>query len=280
VAIKIIREDFLMKDPVGAKKAVLSEVMTLNSLKEHSNIIGLLDYGDNGQVFKPTSGRTVGGLVYIVLEYVQGGLLLFDLCQSVGGASGFGEEAGRYLFGQLLNALEHMHLRGIAHRDIKLENVLVDCRDMTLKVADFGYAAQGLSDEQQLRSYRGTFTYMAPEIKEGRAYDGKKADLFSAAVVLFILVRGIFPFKEARKEEYFYNLLCQRNFTEYWSKVESSYLSADCKDLLQKMLAYNPEDRLTISEIREHPWMRAGVDTLKTVQSQLVQLVNQSKVTT
>lgn len=52
-------------------------------------------------------------------------------------------------------------------------------------------------------------TYMAPEIKEGKIYDGAKVDIFSVGVILFILVQGIFPFKEARKEEYFYNLLLQ-----------------------------------------------------------------------
>lgn len=159
-------------------------------------------------MFKPTSGRTVDGLVYIVLEYVAGGLLLFDLCQNIGGASGFGEDCGRYLFSQLLDALEHMHSRLVSHRDIKLENVLVDASDMTLKVADFGYANQQMPGHSDiLKSYRGTFTYMAPEIKEGKQYSGQKADIFSTGVVLFILVRGIFPFKEARREEYFYNLL-------------------------------------------------------------------------
>jgi serine/threonine protein kinase len=61
----------------------------------------------------------------MVLEYVKGGLLLFDLCQLVGSNGGFGEECGRVLFSQLLDAIEHMHTRNIAHRDIKLENVLV-----------------------------------------------------------------------------------------------------------------------------------------------------------
>ena len=98
VAIKILKDEFLRKDPAGAKQAVLREVLTLQALKEHSNIIGLLDYGDNGQVFKPTSGKTVDGLVYIVLEYVQGGLLLFDLCQKVAGSNGFGEDCGRFMF--------------------------------------------------------------------------------------------------------------------------------------------------------------------------------------
>ena len=131
----------MAKDPVGAREAVFREVSTLQALKEHSNIIGLLDYGENGSVYKPTSGRTVEGLIYIVLEYVEGGLLLFDLCQKVAGSNGFGEDCGRYMFRQLIQALEHMHSRDVCHRDIKLENILVDSKDMTLKVADFGYAS-------------------------------------------------------------------------------------------------------------------------------------------
>ena len=69
VAIKIIRDDFLQKDAEGARKAVISEVLALQALK-HRNIIKIFEYGDNGQVFKPTSGRTVDNLVYIVIEYV------------------------------------------------------------------------------------------------------------------------------------------------------------------------------------------------------------------
>jgi len=104
----------------------------------------------------------------------------------------------------MLNSIEYMASKQIAHRDLKLENILVDC-DLNLKIADFGYASFQKTD--LLSSYRGTFTYMAPEIKEGKPYNGLKVDLFSAGVILFILIRGIFPFKEARKEEFFYNLL-------------------------------------------------------------------------
>ena len=103
---------------------------------------------------------------------------------------------------------------------------------------------------------------MAPEIKEGRVYDGKKADLFSAAVVMFILVRGIFPFKEALKEEFFFNYLVNKNYTDYWKKVESTYLSADCRDLLQRMLSYDPAERPSIEEISVHPWIEAGSGTM------------------
>lgn len=105
----------------------------------------------------------------------------------------------------MIESIEYMNSKKISHRDLKLENILVD-RDLNLKVADFGYASFQKSD--LLTSYRGTFTYMAPEIKESKPYNGLKVDLFSAGVILFILIRGIFPFKEARKEEFFFNLLC------------------------------------------------------------------------
>ena len=153
-------------------------------------------YGDSGHVLKP-SGRNIDNLVYVMSEYVSEGLL-FDLCQTMGA---MGEDIGRFLFSQLLDALDYMHTKRVVHRDIKLENILVDS-DFRLKVADFGFATYKNIDN--LTSYRGTMTYMAPEIKLGQTYKGKQVDLFSLGVILFILVQGIFPFKEARKEEYFY----------------------------------------------------------------------------
>ena len=85
---------------------------------------------------------------------------------------------------------------------------------MDLKVADFGFACY--KNINSLNSYRGTMTYMAPEIKEGKQYDGTQVDVFSMGVILFIIVQGIFPFKEARTEEYFYNLLCTGQIDKYW----------------------------------------------------------------
>ena len=89
--------------------------------------------------------------------------------------------------------------------------------EFNLKVADFGFATFNRS--AKLSSYRGTFTYMAPEIKEGKKYDGVKVDLFSSAVILFILIRGIFPFREARVEESFYTHIVKKEYDAYWTKV-------------------------------------------------------------
>lgn len=162
VAIKILREEFLARDE-DSRKAVANEVYILQALK-HPNIIKILEFGENGTVLKP-SGRSLTGLVFIVLEFVSGGLL-FDLCQLLGG---LGEDGGRFFFRQMIDSIEYMHSKNVAHRDLKLENILVD-RDLNLKVADFGYAS--FVNEALMSSYRGTFTYMAPEIKEGKKYNG------------------------------------------------------------------------------------------------------------
>ena len=179
------------------------------------------------------------------MEFVPGGLL-FDHCQLLGA---MGENVGRFLVTQLLDALEYMHNKRVVHRDLKLENILVDDR-MNLKIADFGFACYKSIDS--LTSYRGTMTYMAPEIKEGKTYKGTQVDLFSLGVILFIIVQGIFPFKEARKEEYFYSLLLNGRIDTYFTKVNGHSLSPAFKDLILKLFAYDGDSRPTIEQFRAH----------------------------
>lgn len=100
-------------------------------------------------------------------------------------------------------------------------------------------------------------TYMAPEIKEGKTYDGTQVDLFSVGVIVFIIVQGIFPFKEARKEEYFYNLLLTGQIETYFDKVNGKGLSSDFKDMILKLFSYNGKDRYTIEELKSHPWLNS-----------------------
>lgn len=162
-ALKLLREEFLQRDKESIK-SVEQEIQILQGLK-HPNVVKIQGYGSDGYVKKP-SGREIKNLVYILLEYVPGGLL-FDLCQSVGG---MGEDAGRYFLSQMIDVLSYMQGKGVVHRDLKLENILVD-DELNLKVADFGFATY--KKINKLQSYRGTMTYMAPEIKEGKVYDGK-----------------------------------------------------------------------------------------------------------
>jgi len=131
---------------------------------DHKNIIRLNGYGSDGKIVKP-SGEVIGDLVYLVVEYVNG-MLLFDKCQQMGG---FGEDVACGLMQQLIDVLIYLNNKSIVHRDLKLENILVT-NELHLKVADFGYATK--QDVNCLRSYTGSTMYMAPEIEEGKQYDG------------------------------------------------------------------------------------------------------------
>jgi serine/threonine protein kinase len=162
VAVKILKDEFLRRDN-DSILSVHNEITILKNL-DHNGIIRMVDYGDAGQVLKP-SGRIIDNLVFIIMEFVQGGLL-FDLCQTMGA---MGEDAGRFFLLQMVESMEYMHSRRVVHRDLKLENILIDDQ-LNLKIADFGFACYKSID--CLKSYRGTMTYMAPEIKEGKTYKG------------------------------------------------------------------------------------------------------------
>jgi len=129
---------------------------------------------------------------------------------------------------------------------------------MNMKIADFGFSREMESFGTLLKTLRGTLTYMAPEIKEGRPYDGREADIFSVGVIIFIIVLGIFPFQEARKEEYFYKLLVNGNFPKYWNKVGGETLSNEFKDLIQSMFSFKGSDRPKMEDLINHPWMSSS----------------------
>jgi serine/threonine protein kinase len=143
-----------------------------------------------------------------------------------------GEFAGKFFMKQIIDALSYLHnTKSIAHRDLKLDNILID-DDLNLILADFGYAT---SANRPLSSYRGTKTYMAPEVKllindPDIIYDGKAIDVFSAGVILFVIVVGIFPFIEAKPEEPNYKLIYENNFDEYWANFDpDNVLSTEFK---------------------------------------------------
>ena len=174
-AVKILKRS----NPHMTKKfldLVLTEVQTMKELN-HPNIVNLVEYGDSGDVVK-NNGKTEK-VLFIVLELALGGEL-FDYV-ATGGR--FPEPVARYYFGQLLNALEYIHSKGVSHRDLKPENLLFD-ENFMLKVADFGFSSSASVNQTRL----GTESYMAPEIHLGQEYSGAVVDLFASAIILFIMV--------------------------------------------------------------------------------------------
>eukprot|EP01027_Heterolobosea_sp_BB2_P009656 GEZU01014225.1.p1 GENE.GEZU01014225.1~~GEZU01014225.1.p1 ORF type:complete len:246 (-),score=52.10 GEZU01014225.1:74-811(-) len=132
--------------------------------------------------------------IYIVLELITGGEL-FDRIVS---AKRFSEDQARRYFQQLITGIEYCHKQGIAHRDLKPENLLLDAND-NLKISDFGLSAlsEGRDGRQKLlMTTCGTPNYVAPEVLLEKGYDGFQADVWSAGVILFVMLAGYLPFDD------------------------------------------------------------------------------------
>lgn len=184
IALKVIKPDKII--------TMETELAALQSISPHPNIIKLIDYSKSSIYYK-RSGRTK--LVsYLVLEYAKNGEI-FDFVAKLGA---FTEPIARFYFKCLLSAIETLHNSGFVHRDLKPENIFYS-ENFELKLSDFGFAApaQGRDGSGNLHTYKGTRAYMAPEILEKRPYKGMATDLFSAGIILFILVLGRPPFTRA-----------------------------------------------------------------------------------
>lgn len=161
--------------------------------------------------------------------------------------------------------LDHCHTAGVSHRDLKPENLLLG-EDSNLKLADFGYAAPvtGRDGTGYLETHCGTMGYMAPEIHLRQKYNGQSVDLFSAAIILFIMVAQHPPFVEATNNDIYYKCLAVNRADLFWQQSSKGkpqgFFSEDFKDLIQSCLQLSPSHRPTLAEVMAHPWMTNGRD--------------------
>eukprot|EP00210_Caulerpa_lentillifera_P004256 g4060.t1 len=196
----------------------------------------------------------------IVMEYADKG----DLFTQVQEKLTLSEDFARWIFQQLIFGLDYCHRKGVANRDIKLENVLLQAgNDRPLvKLCDFGYSKHEDWDSAP-RSKVGTPDYMAPEIVSncGGAYNAKAADLWSCGVVLYVMLVGQYPFSreadEVLPEERRVKAVLQRILSLDYQLP--SDLSPEGLDLLKRLLTKSPEDRATIEEVMHHSWYSVGL---------------------
>ena len=130
----------------------------------------------------------------------------------------FPEKVARTYFRQLIDAMRHCKKAGISHRDLKPENLLVD-KSFALKVADLGLSSSAVDSEgkiKELYTKVGTPGYMAPEVLAGLPYDGFKADIWSAGVILFIMIGGFPPFHAARDADWWFDKVKRKNYQLFW----------------------------------------------------------------
>ena len=149
-----------------------------------------------------------------------------------------------FFFRQLLSALAYCHSLSVAHRDLKLENILVSPLDQ-LFIIDFGFAT---SSPQRCKLFCGTAGYMAPEIVLGKTYCALKADIWALGVVLYVMVSGELPYRGKTERELFERIKK--------SPIEIPHgISPGAASLLEAMLRKNPDKRPTAASLLHHPWL-------------------------
>jgi len=234
---------------------VANEAKVMKQL-DHPNIIKLYEYNDKG-IIEKSNGKRIS-VIYLVLELITGG----ELFEYVALTGRFSEKLARHYFKQLIDALEFIHSKGFAHRDIKAENLLLDS-NYALKLADFGFSAELIGKENAgtLHTYKGTAGYMAPEIQLGQKYSGQKVDIFAVGVLLFIMVAQHPPFKKAVSQDAFYKLFCYNN-EKFWEGMSMNKppgtFSTELKSMVNSLLGFNPTLRPSIAEIKNHPWYNSA----------------------
>ncbi|KAJ4958238.1 hypothetical protein NE237_025349 [Protea cynaroides] len=185
----------------------------------------------------------------IVMEYAAGGELFERICR----AGRFSEDEARFFFQQLISGVSYCHSMQICHRDLKLENTLLDGNTTPrLKICDFGYSKSAILHSQP-KSTVGTPAYIAPEVLSRKTYDGKIADVWSCGVTLYVMLVGAYPFEDPEDPRSLKKTI-ERTLRIQYSIPEHVYVSADCRHLLSRIFVANPSERITIPEIKRHPW--------------------------
>lgn len=184
--------------------------------------------------------------IYAVMEYVSGGEL-FDYIVLQGRLQ---EPEARKLFQQVVSGVEYCHTHMVVHRDLKPENLLLDA-DMNVKLADFGLSNR-MRDGEFLHTSCGSPNYAAPEVISGSAYGGPEVDVWSCGVILYAVLCGSLPFDD-------------ENIRHLFRKIKGGvysippHVSAGARTLLQSMLLVDPMQRITVPEIRRHPWFMENI---------------------
>ena len=181
--------------------------------------------------------------ILIVMEFICADLLDF-----IRKREKLDEKKAKIIFKQIILGLKYMHKNNIVHRDIKLDNLLLDLTN-TIKICDFGVSKILSSPNELMQDHCGTPAYIAPEVFEDLGYYGYGCDIWSLGVTLYYMLEGEQPFKGQTIEE-----LKRNVFSKNYKKID--FISKEGDDLLDKMLTINPDERITLDEIMKHKWIR------------------------
>lgn len=225
-------------------KAEIKTEMAKMKIFQEAKILTMLDHPNVARMLEVFENK---GNIFCVMEFAKEGDIL-DLIKAKGPLS---EDIARFIVIQVAHGLKHCHSRNILHRDIKLDNVLLS-ENFISKICDFGIS-KIVKKGEIMHEDCGTPAYTAPEVVGGNGYSGFKADVWSLGIMLFVMVSGKVPFKDKSKSLDVLHALIKKGEYTFPTNVA---LSEPLKDLITKMLLVNPEDRITVEGIIDHPWFQ------------------------
>uniref|UniRef100_A0A8C5NDW3 non-specific serine/threonine protein kinase n=1 Tax=Gouania willdenowi TaxID=441366 RepID=A0A8C5NDW3_GOUWI len=238
----------------GREVRLFREVRIMKILN-HPNIVKLFEVIE--------TERTL----YLVMEYASGGEV-FDYLVAHGRMK---EKEARAKFRQIVSAVQYCHQKHIVHRDLKAENLLLDA-DMNIKIADFGFSNE-FTLGNKLDTFCGSPPYAAPELFQGKKYDGPEVDVWSLGVILYTLVSGSLPFDGQNLKELREHVLRGKYRIPF-------YMSTDCENLIKRFLVLNPAKRGTLEQIMKDRWINAGFeeDELKPYTEPELDITDQKRI--
>uniref|UniRef100_A0A8D3BDJ3 non-specific serine/threonine protein kinase n=1 Tax=Scophthalmus maximus TaxID=52904 RepID=A0A8D3BDJ3_SCOMX len=186
--------------------------------------------------------------LYLIMEYASGGEV-FDYLVARGRMK---EKEARAKFRQIVSAVHYCHQKNIVHRDLKAENLLLDA-DANIKIADFGFSNE-FTAGSKLDTFCGSPPYAAPELFQGKKYDGPEVDIWSLGVILYTLVSGSLPFDGQNLKELRERVLRGKYRVPF-------YMSTDCEGILRRFLVLNPAKRCSLEQIMKDKWINVGFDS-------------------
>jgi serine/threonine protein kinase len=270
-ATKIMKSDEEEENKTDKNKAFKTETEILKQIK-NDNIVNIIESGEG--IIEESNGKKGEKYPYLTLEYAEKGDLFNYIYYP---KKGLGENLGKIIFKEILNGIKACHDNKIVHRDLKLENILLD-NNYNAKIADFGFAVI-IKDNEKLKTVIGTQTYQAPEIYLKKPYDGIKIDIFSLGVILFILVVGQKPFELPFGKDKFYRNILKKQYSNYWNSLKTNGINVDdlsneFKQLFIKMIQFNPNERINLNDVINSDFMKGNLDDNKSVIDELSQREN------
>ena len=228
VAIKSINKEKIKNE--RQKQKIKQETTIMETLSKSKNIVKIFETYETKKH------------ICIVMEYICAG----DLLTYIKKRSKLTEPVAKFIFKQIILGIKHIHDNGIIHRDIKLDNILLDL-DNNIKICDFGVSRK-VNNGDILFEQCGTPAYIAPEILINKGYEGFGVDIWSAGVVLYAMLSGNVPFRGNNLKE-LHDLIINGTYKEIKG------ISTEAEDLLKKILEVEPKNRIKTEEILVHPWL-------------------------